>query len=68
MAKSDGQRQGLDAAFGGRCEQRCISKITTRDDGRAFRLREYCNPFQTCKAYGRDFRQARNQSTGSGFQ
>ena len=22
-------------------------------DGRAFRMREYCNPFQTYKAYGK---------------
>ncbi len=39
---------------GGRYEQRYFSKITTRD-GRAFRMREYCNPFQTYKAFGKEF-------------
>lgn len=38
---------------GGRYEQRYFSRITTRD-GRAFRMREYCNPFQTYKAFGRE--------------
>jgi ketosteroid isomerase-like protein len=38
---------------GGRYEQRYFSKITSRD-GRAFRMREYCNPFQTYKAFGRE--------------
>jgi len=37
---------------GGIYEQRYFSKITTRD-GRAFRMREYCNPFQTFKAFGK---------------
>jgi ketosteroid isomerase-like protein len=44
---------GGDTIFGGRYEQRYFSKITTRD-GRAFRMREYCNPFQTYKAFGRE--------------
>lgn len=39
--------------FGGKYEQRYFSKITTRD-GKAFRMREYCNPFQTYKAFGRE--------------
>ena len=39
---------------GGRYEQRYFSKITTRD-GRAFRMREYCNPFQTYAAFGKAF-------------
>jgi len=39
--------------FGGRYEQRYFSKITSRD-GQAFRMREYCNPFQTYKAFGKD--------------
>jgi len=38
---------------GGRYEQRYFSKITSRD-GRAFRMREYCNPFQTYKAFGKE--------------
>jgi len=39
--------------YGGKYEQRYFSKITTRD-GKAFRMREYCNPFQTYKAFGRE--------------
>lgn len=38
---------------GGRYEQRYFSKITSRD-GLAFRMREYCNPFQTYKAFGKE--------------
>ena len=37
---------------GGAYTQRYFSQITTRD-GLAFRMREYCNPFQTYKAFGR---------------
>ena len=44
---------GGETIFGGVYQQRYFSKITTRD-GRAFRMREYCNPFQTFKAFGRD--------------
>ena len=44
---------GGDTIHGGRYEQRYFSKITTRD-GQAFRMREYCNPFQTYKAFGRE--------------
>jgi ketosteroid isomerase-like protein len=36
---------------GGRYTQRYFSMITNRD-GLAFRMREYCNPFQTYKAFG----------------
>jgi ketosteroid isomerase-like protein len=38
---------------GGKYEQRYFSKITSRD-GLAFRMREYCNPFQTYKAFGKE--------------
>jgi len=38
---------------GGKYEQRYFSQITTRD-GQAFRMREYCNPFQTYRAFGED--------------
>lgn len=37
---------------GGLYAQRYFSLITTRD-GLAFRMREYCNPFQTHKAFGK---------------
>jgi ketosteroid isomerase-like protein len=37
---------------GGRYTQRYFSLITMRD-GQAFRMREYCNPFQTYKAFGK---------------
>jgi len=37
---------------GGLYAQRYFSLITTRD-GMAFRMREYCNPFQTHKAFGK---------------
>jgi ketosteroid isomerase-like protein len=33
--------------------QRYFSLITSKD-GRAFRMREYCNPFQTYKAFGKE--------------
>jgi ketosteroid isomerase-like protein len=46
---------------GGVYEQRYFSKITTRD-GRAFRMREYCNPFQTYKAFGKEQWDARIRS------
>lgn len=38
---------------GGLYTQRYFSLVTNRD-GRAFRMREYCNPFQTYKAFGRE--------------
>jgi ketosteroid isomerase-like protein len=38
---------------GGRYAQRYFSLITTRN-GQAFRMREYCNPFQTYKAFGKE--------------
>lgn len=37
---------------GGLYTQRYFSIITTRE-GQAFRMREYCNPFQTYKAFGK---------------
>ena len=37
---------------GGRYTQRYFSLVTTKD-GQAFRMREYCNPFQTYRAYGK---------------
>lgn len=37
---------------GGAYTQRYFSMVTSRD-GLAFRMREYCNPFQTYKAYGK---------------
>lgn len=37
---------------GGAYTQRYFSMVTTRD-GRAFRMREYCNPFQTYQAFGK---------------
>lgn len=45
---------GGDTVHGGKYEQRYFSKIGSRD-GRAFRMREYCNPFQTYKAFGKAF-------------
>lgn len=38
---------------GGTYTQRYFSQVTSRD-GRAFRMREYCNPFQTYEAFGKD--------------
>lgn len=38
---------------GGLYAQRYFSQITSKD-GLAFRMREYCNPFQTLKAFGED--------------
>ena len=37
---------------GGRYTQRYFSLVTTKG-GRAFRMREYCNPFQTYAAFGK---------------
>ena len=37
---------------GGAYTQRYFSMVTSKD-GRAFRMREYCNPFQTYKAFGK---------------
>ena len=37
---------------GGHYSQRYFSQITTRD-GLMFRMREYCNPFQTYQAFGK---------------
>ena len=44
---------GGDTVNGGRYTQRYFSLITNKD-GQAFRMREYCNPFQTYKAFGKD--------------
>jgi ketosteroid isomerase-like protein len=44
---------GGDTIFGGKYEQRYFSKITSKN-GKAFRMREYCNPFQTYKAFGKE--------------
>ena len=43
---------GGPTAAGGLYTQRYFSLITMRD-GRAFRMREYCNPFQTYAAFGK---------------
>ena len=44
---------GGDTSLGGAYTQRYFSLITTKD-GQAFRMREYCNPFQTYKAFGKE--------------
>lgn len=44
---------GGDTVDGGRYSQRYFSLITNRD-GQTFRMREYCNPFQTWAAFGKD--------------
>jgi ketosteroid isomerase-like protein len=44
---------GGDTVDGGKYEQRYFSMITTKD-GQAFRMREYCNPFQTYRAFGEE--------------
>lgn len=44
---------GGPTADGGAYTQRYFSQVTNRD-GKAFRMREYCNPFQTYKAFGKD--------------
>jgi ketosteroid isomerase-like protein len=38
---------------GGEYTQRYFSMVTSKD-GQAFRMREYCNPFQTYKAFGKE--------------
>jgi ketosteroid isomerase-like protein len=38
---------------GGVYTQRYFSLVTTKN-GQAFRMREYCNPFQTYKAFGKE--------------
>ena len=49
---------GGETIFGGKYEQRYFSKITSRN-GKALRMREYCNPFQTYKAFGKERWEAR---------
>jgi hypothetical protein len=39
--------------FGGRYTQRYFSLVSTKD-GKTFRMRENCNPFQTYSAFGRE--------------
>lgn len=43
---------GGPTADGGAYTQRYFSQVTNKD-GKAFRMREYCNPFQTYKAFGK---------------
>jgi ketosteroid isomerase-like protein len=43
---------GGPTADGGHYTQRYLSIVTSRN-GQAFRMREYCNPFQTYKAFGK---------------
>ena len=43
---------------GGVYEQRYFSQVTSRD-GLSFPMREYCNPYQTYKAYGKTRWEAR---------
>ena len=38
---------------GGRYTQRYLSLFISKN-GQAFRMREYCNPFQTYKAFGKE--------------
>ncbi len=44
---------GGDTIDGGRYTQRYFTQITIRN-GQAFRMREYVNPFQTYKAFGKE--------------
>jgi ketosteroid isomerase-like protein len=44
---------GGPAVHGGSYTQRYFSLVTTKN-GQAFRMREYCNPFQTYKAFGKE--------------
>lgn len=44
---------GGPTAAGGEYTQRYFSIITSRE-GKTFRMREYCNPFQTYKAFGKE--------------
>lgn len=44
---------GGPAVKGGEYTQRYFSQVTNKD-GKAFRMREYCNPFQTYKAFGKE--------------
>jgi ketosteroid isomerase-like protein len=44
---------GGDTVSGGRYSQRYFSMVTSKE-GRAFRMREYCNPFQTYRAFGKE--------------
>jgi ketosteroid isomerase-like protein len=50
IIESHGGGPTVDGA--GEYTQRYFSMVTSRD-GRAFRMREYCNPFQTYKAFGK---------------
>ncbi|MFZ2061445.1 MAG: hypothetical protein WAU82_10580 [Candidatus Binatus sp.] len=44
---------GGDTVDGGRYTQRYFTLITIRN-GQAFRMREYVNPFQTYKSFGKE--------------
>jgi hypothetical protein len=44
---------GGDTVDGGRYTQRYFTLITARN-GQAFRMREYVNPFQTYKSFGKE--------------
>ncbi len=44
---------GGDTVHGGRYTQRYFTIITTKN-GQAYRMREYVNPFQTYKAFGKE--------------
>jgi ketosteroid isomerase-like protein len=44
---------GGETVSGGRYTQRYFTLLTMRG-GQAFRMREYCNPFQTYKAFGKE--------------
>jgi hypothetical protein len=44
---------GGDTVDGGRYTQRYFTMVTTKN-GQAFRMREYVNPFQTYKAFGKE--------------
>lgn len=44
---------GGPTADGGQYTQRYFSLVTSRG-GQAFRMREYCNPFQTYQAFGKE--------------
>jgi ketosteroid isomerase-like protein len=44
---------GGDTADGGRYTQRYFTMVTSKN-GQAFRMREYVNPFQTYKAFGKE--------------
>ncbi len=52
---------GGDTVDGGRYTQRYLSLVTSKD-GQAFRMREYCNPFHTYAAFGKERWEARTEA------